>query len=279
MAQSADEYTNLLEQQFHRLPGFVQVVLRDPFNWVDDVVRDIAGQPAELVQAGQGYTALGRHIGSIGTGQSSDRAAILSHAWEGAAYDAFSAQMAAVEQRISTLGQAAAQAQPLLDAAAKACTQSADIIVELVEGFVSFALQDLIVSGALSLVSFGASAAAGAAAAVAKFADVCTEIGGIAEKLTTLLEKIAMLLEKIAALCEKASTFLKDLQKALKTEKGWKNWQKWQATLKRAAVTTAARDAVWYPLDGGTFPGPVGAGLGVAEHGYQAVTDVQQAHG
>ncbi|HEV2370938.1 MAG TPA: hypothetical protein VGS19_02115 [Streptosporangiaceae bacterium] len=276
MAQSADEYSNLLEQQFQRLPGFVQSVLEVPFRGVDDVVRGIAGQPMELVQAGQGYAALGKQIDAIGTGQQRDRAVILGHAWEGAAYDAFSAQMAQVEQRISSLGQAAAQTQPLLDAAARACTQSADIIVGIVEGFVSWVLQDLIVSTVLSFFTFGAAEAAGAAIAVAKFADTVAEIGGIAEKLAAVLAKIAELLAELANLCKKITTFLTDLQTALTEAKGW---AKVAAIMKRAAVTTVTRDGVSYAVDGGPFPGPVGAGAGTVAHGVQAVKDVQQAHG
>jgi uncharacterized protein YukE len=276
VAQSADEYSNLLEQQFQRLPGFIQAVLEVPFRGVDDVIRDIAGQPMELVHAGQGYAQLGKQIDAIGTEQQQDRAAILSHAWEGAAYDAFSAQMAQVEQRIANLGQAAAQTQPLLDAAAKACAQSADIIVEIVEGFVSWVLQDLIVSTVLSFFTFGAAEAAGAALAVAKFADTVAEVGGVAEKLATVLEKIAELLADLAKVCKKIATFLADLQKALKEAKGW---AKIAAIMKRAAVTAVTRDGVSYVIDGGTFPGPVGAGVGVATHGDHAVGDVQQAHG
>jgi uncharacterized protein YukE len=276
VAQSADEYSNLLEQQFARLPGFIQSVLEVPFHYVDDVIRDVAGQPMELVQAGQGYAALGKQIDAIGTEQQQDRAAILGHAWEGAAYDAFSAQMAQVEQRIASLGQAATQTQPLLDAAAKACAQSADIIVEIVEGFVSWVLQDLIVSTVLSFFTFGAAEAAGAALAVAKFADTVAEVGGVVEKLATVLEKIAQLLADLANLCKKIATFLTDLQTALKEAKGW---AKIAAIMKRAAVTTVARDGVSLAIDGGTFPGPVGAGAGVAIHGAHAIGDVQQAHG
>jgi uncharacterized protein YukE len=276
VAQSADEYSNLLEQQFARLPGFIQAVLEVPFRGVDDVIRDIAGQPMELVHAGQGYAALGKQIDAIGTEQLQDRTAILGHAWEGAAYDAFSAEMAQVEQRISSLGQAAAQTQPLLDAAAKACTQSADIIVEIVEGFVSWVLQDLIVSTVLSFFTFGAAEAAGAAIAVAKFADTVEEIGGIAEKLATVLEKIAELLADLSNLCKKIATFLTDLQTALKGASGW---GKIAAIMKRAAVTTVTRDGISYVVDGGTFPGPVGAAVGAATHGAHAVTDVEQAHG
>lgn len=273
MAQSADDYTNLLEQQFSRLPGFIQAVLRDPFNWVDDFVRDVAGQPAELVNAGTGYAALGKQIDAIGTAQEQDRASILGPAWSGPAYNAFSAQMAQIEQRISTLGQASAQTQPLLDSAAKACAQSADIIVEIIEGFVSWVLQDLIVSTVLAFFSFGASEAAGAAIAVARFADVCDEIGGIGRQLATVLEKIAELLADLSKICKAIATFLTDLQKSLKEAKGL---ERLAAIMKRAAVTTAVRDGGSYAIDGGSFPGPVGAGAGVVTHGYHAIGDVQQ---
>lgn len=279
MAQSSGDYTNLLEQQFSRLPGFIQAVLRDPFNWVDDLVRDIAGQPAELVHAGERYAALGKRIDAIGSEQYGDRTSILGGAWEGAAYDAFSAQMAQVEQQISALGQASTQTQPLLDAAAKACTQSADIIVEIVEGFVSWVLQDVVVSAVLSFFTFGGAAAAGAALAVERFAEVCAQIGRIGEKLAEVLRTIADLLRGLALYCENVTTFLKELQDALKAEKGFTNMKHWLAVAKRAGVTTAARGAVSYPLDGGPFPGPVGAGAGAVTHGYHAVGDVQQANG
>lgn len=275
---SAPVYTNELEQQFNRLPGFIQSVLRSPFNWVDQKLQDIAGHPDQLVSAGNSYAALGKQIQQLGTEQQQDRTSILGGgAYSGPAYEAFSAQMAQVEQQLNSLGQSTGQTQQLLDGAAQACTQSANIIVDIVESTVSFILQDAIISGIAAFFSFGASLVAGAAAAAEKFATACEEIGGVIAKLTSVLEKIASLLKQIASICQKVVTYLSDLQKALKDTKGLLN--KLPYTIQRGLITTGARQAASRTLDGGapTLPGPVGGGYRAVTSTVKGVQDVNQA--
>lgn len=273
---TAAVYTNELEQQFTRLPGFIQSVLRDPFNWVDGKLKDIAGQPQQLVSAGTAYAGLGKQIQRLGDQQRQDRVAILSGAYTGPSYEAFSAQMAQVEQQIAALGQATGQTQQILDGAAQACAQSASMIVDIVEGTISWILQDAVVSGVLSLFTFGAAAAAGAAAAVAKFAETCSEIGGIIARLTTVLEKIASLLEKIASVCTRVATYLKDLQKVIASQKGLKNLLT-KEKLQRSLINVGVRSAAGYGVDGAPIPGIAG-GLGHAgQSGYQGYQDAQHA--
>ncbi len=275
---SAPVYTNELEQQFNRLPGFIQSVLRTPFNWVDQKLQDVAGHPDQLVSAGNSYAALGRQIQQLGTEQQQDRTSILGGgAYSGPAYEAFSAQMAQVEQQLSSMGQSTGQAQQLLDGAAQACTQSANIIVDIVESTVSFILQDAIISGIAAFFSFGASLAAGAAAAAEKFATACEEIGGVIAKLASVLEKIASLLKQVASICQKVVKYLSDLQKALKDTKGLLN--KLPYTVQRGLITAGARQAVSHTVDGGApaMPGPVGGAYRVVTSTVKGVQDVNQA--
>ncbi|HEY2578227.1 MAG TPA: hypothetical protein VGI74_18135 [Streptosporangiaceae bacterium] len=275
---SAPAYTNELEQQFSRLPGFIQDVLRTPFNWVDQKLQDVAGHPDQLVSAGNSYAALGKQIQQLGTEQQQDRTSILGGgAYSGASYEAFSATMSQVEQQISSLGQSTGQTQKLLDGAAQACTQSANIIVTIVESAVSFILQDAIISGIAAFFSFGASLAAGAAAAAEKFASACEEIGGVIAKLTSVLEKIAGLLRQVASICERVVQYLRELQTALKDTKGLLN--KLPYTVQRGLITAGARQIVSRTADGGapTMPGPVGGGYRVVTSTVKGVHDVNQA--
>lgn len=271
---SAAVYTNELEQQFNRLPGFLQSVLRDPFNWVDGKLKDIAGQPGQLVSAGNLYATLGKQIEQLATEQEQDRTSIIGGAYSGQSYDAFSAKMAEVEQEISKLGQATGQTQQLLDGAAQACAQSASMIVDIVEGTISFIIQDAVVSGLASLFTFGAAAAVGAAAAAAKFAAACEKVGGIIAKLTSLLEKLASLLEKIAEICTKVAEYLKKLQQDLNTAKGL---QAMLAKLQRAGVNFGVRAGVGYGVDGGSIPGPIGGAGHAGLAGYQGWKDAHNA--
>jgi hypothetical protein len=268
---SASVYTNELEQQFSRLPGFIQSVLRDPFDWVDGKLKDIAGQPDQLVNAGHAYAGLGRQIQLLGAEEEHDRTSILGGAYSGRSYDAFSAKMAEVEQQISKLGQATGQTQQLLDAAAQACAQSASMIVDIVEGTISFIIQDAVVSGVLSLFTFGAAAAAVAAA---KFAMACEKVGEIIAKLSALLEKLASLLEKIAEICTKVAEYLKRLQQDLKTAKGL---EAMLAKLQRAGINLGVRAGVGYGVDGRTIPGPVGGAAHAGVGGYQGWKDARNA--
>jgi uncharacterized protein YukE len=265
-------YSNELEQQFSRLPGFLQSVLRDPFNWVDGVLKDIAGQPGQLVSAGQAYAGLGQQIQQLGSQQQQDRTSIVSGAYAGASYDAFSAKMIEVEQRISSLGQATGQTQQLLDGAAQACAESASMIVSIVEGTISFILQDAVVSGVLSFFTFGAAAAAGAAVAAAKFATACEEVGGIVARLTTVLEKIAVLFEKIATICQDVVGRLNELQAVIKGQKGIGNLIT-KAKLARSGINVAVRSGAGYAVDGGPIPGPVGGGVHAGADAYQGAKD------
>lgn len=269
-------YQNELEQQFSRLPGFLQDVLRDPFNWVDGILKDIAGNPEQLASAGEAYAALGRQITQLGTQQAQDRQSILNGAWDGQAYQAFSAKMVQVEQQIDSLGRAAGQTQQLLDSAAQACTESADAIVSIVEGVISFALQSAIIAGVTSLITFGASAAADAALIVAKFADACEEIGGIVARLSTVLEKIANVLADLARIGARVAKYLKDLKDALKDAK-WLSKEGFPIKAQGSAIAGAVRAATGEPLIGSPFPGIVG-GLGhAAVDGYEGVKDAQHA--
>lgn len=280
---TAAAYQNELETQFARLPGFLQDVLRDPFNWVDGVIKDIAGQPEQLTSAGAEYTALGQQITRLGQEQAHDRQSILNGAWEGQARDSFSAQMAQVEQQMASLGQATAQTRELLDSAAQACTESASMIVEIVEGVISFVLQDAVISGLASLVTFGGAAAAGAAAAVAKFASACEKIGGIAERLGTVLEKVASMLEKLAEICRTVVTKMRELQNAVKAAKKEHGMLATftkdgvRPMMTRSAINTAVRGAAGEGLVGSPIPGLGGGIEHAGKDGYQAVKDVQQA--
>lgn len=265
-------YQNELEQQFNRLPGFIQSVLQAPFHWVDGVIKDVAGQPDQLVAAGQAYASLGTQISQLGTEQQQDRTSILSGAYSGKSYDAFSANMAQIEQQISNLGQATGQTQQILDAAAQACTQSASIIVQIVEGTISFILQDVVLSIVTSFFDFGASLAAGAAAAAAKFADACAQIGGVVAKLTPIMEKIAALLGELESICTKVQKYLESVQEVIATQKGLKNLITKQKMV-RSGVNVAVRAGAGYGVDGGSIPGPAGAAVHVGIDGYQAGKD------
>lgn len=280
---TAAVYQNELETQFSRLPGFLQGPLRDPFNWIDGLLKDIAGNPDQLTSAGEKYAALGRQVTQLGQEQAQDAQGILSGNWEGQAFDAFIAQMNQTELQIASLGQSITQTQPLLDAAAQACAQSASMIVEIVEGVISFILQDAVVSGVAALFTFGASVAAGVAAAVAKFASACEKIGGIAEKLGVVLEKVAAMLKKLEETCNEVVGNLEKLQKAIaktKKEMGLKGWKTKDGALvygKRTAINAAVRAGVGVPLVGNPFPGIVGGPLHAGEDGVKAGMDVHQA--
>lgn len=278
MASTA--YENELEQQFGQLPGFLQDVLREPFNWIDGVLKDIAGNPQQLLAAGEHYAAMGKQVSQLSEQAAQDRQSILSGAWEGQAYQQFSSKLAQAEQQITALGQSIAQTQPLLESAAQACAESASAIVSIVEGVVSFLLQDAIISGVTAVISFGASAAAGAAAAVAKAAEACEEIGGIVARLTSVLEKVAAMLEKIAAIVSKAERFMKELQEALKASKGLKPWLTKSGFITKAEgslVATGVRTVAGEALVGSPFPGIAGGVVHAAEDGYKADQEARQA--
>jgi WXG100 family type VII secretion target len=189
-------YSNELEAMFGRLPGWLQDPLREPFTFIDGLLLDVAGRPDELMQAADKYAALGARIVQLGQQQATDRQALYGQ-WTGEAYNAFSTLMPEVETRIQTLGNDVTKTRDVLAAAAQACTDGANAIVEIVWAFVSWLLTSLVANAILAVLSLGAALVAEIAAAMGRALVVLKDVVQVAERVSSVIEKVAQALEKL----------------------------------------------------------------------------------
>jgi uncharacterized protein YukE len=193
---AAAAYTNELESMFNRLPGFLQDPLREPFNVINGLLLDVAGQPEELTQAGEKYAALGARIMQLAQQQSTDRAALSGH-WAGQAFIEFSTLMPEVETRIETLGNDVTKTRDVLASAAQACTDGANTICEIVWALISWLLTSLVANAILAVVSFGASLAAEVAEALGGTLVALKNVFEAAERVSSVIEKVGQVIEKL----------------------------------------------------------------------------------
>jgi WXG100 family type VII secretion target len=253
---TATAYKNELENAFGQLPGWLQSPLRPVFEKFDEALHWVAGNPDDLQRAGQVYVQLGQQIQQLTEQQRQDRAK-LAGAWEGDAYEAFTGKMQEIEQGLSTLSQATAKTQEVLKAAAEACVEGANMIIEIIVALIMWIISTIVVNVALSVLTFGLSLAAEVAEAVAGALTALARVLSVVEKVAQVLEKIAQVLEKIAAIIQKIVQLLKKLEGLLKALKAWSK----EASLFKSPAGWAGRKAVFSGVNAGVSKG-VGAATG-----------------
>lgn len=206
---------NELESMYAALPGIVQDLLQEPFLWLDDKLKMVAGSPQELLDAGTQYQQLGYLINGLLVEDRADVAA-LGRSWTGEAHDAFANRMEDVDATMETLVGCLAAMPQLLQSGADACVEGADMIVELVVALLALALSTMAINLALSVITFGASLAAGAAEVLAEAAATMARVLQVVEKIAQVLAKIAQVLKKIAEVLRMVKTFFQEQQAGLK---------------------------------------------------------------
>jgi uncharacterized protein YukE len=246
----SQEAANKLESWYAGLPGIVQSTLHEPYQWMDNALRSVSGDPAALMAAGPHYLQYAQRVHQLAAEQLQDRAA-LNGRWEGDAYEAFSQSVTFVDQQLQQLEAALKGVPELLESGAQACVEGANMIIDIVTSLIMFAIGILVTNLALSVVTFGASIAAGvaevlaeAAAGLARVAGVVEKVGAVLEKIANVLEKIATILAKIRDLLQRLGKALDEEKAALKTYKGAERIKK-QATFigKNVAVSQATKYA------------------------------------
>ncbi len=194
----ADEYSNSLERMFASLPGWLQAPLKPAYDEIDGLLRQVAGNPQELLHAGDLYASLATKIEQMAEEQAADRARLISGHWHGQAYESFSTMTAGVETQLQTFAKAMGNTKEVLTSAAQACTEGADAICQIVETLITWLISSFVVNVALAFFTFGISLAAEAAEALAGAAESLAQISQVVDRVATLLEKIASVLKKIA---------------------------------------------------------------------------------
>ena len=247
---TAAAYQNELESAFGQLPGWLQSPLRPIFEKFDEGLQWVAGNPDDLLRAGQVYVQLGQQIQQLTEQQRQDRAK-LAGAWEGDSYEAFTAKMGEIEQGLTTLSQATTKTQEVLQAAAQACVEGANMIIEIITALIMWLIGTIVVNAALAVFTFGLSLAAEVAEAIAGALASLARVMSVIEKVAKVLEKIAQVIKKIAEIIQKIVRLLEKLEKLLKKLKDWSK----KAKLTKEPIDWAVRKGVNAGVNAGVTKG------------------------
>jgi uncharacterized protein YukE len=278
----SEEYANKLEHWFYSLPSLVQEVLHEPFSWMNNALRSVAGQPDALLAAGSQCIQLGETIHQLSQQQQRDRASLAGH-WSGDAYDGFTASMQHIEAQLDKLADGVRRVDELLKSGAHACLDSANMIIDIVTSLIMLALGTIAVNVALSVISLGTTPAAGVAEVIAQALAAAARVARVLEKTAQILEKLSELFFKLNRLLKQITEILKQIKEVLAESKALaktsQGWDKLGAKVSFGLQKTAVSKGIW-AATGGTvnIPGTAGglyhAGKEYVD-GWQRAGDVQ----
>ncbi|MFI5938261.1 WXG100 family type VII secretion target [Actinoplanes sp. NPDC051494] len=238
---------NKLESWFYGLPQLVQEVLQEPFEWSNDALKAVAGDPDAMMAAIPEYQRLATRVQALGTAQVTDRNT-LAASWSDDAFLAFSARVDDIDQQIKDLVSGIEQLPDLLKAGADACVEGANMIIDIITSLIMLALSTIAVNVALSIVTLGTSLAAGVAmimaevsVATARVLRVIERVAAVLKKIEAVFRKIQQILEKIVGYLRKIEAMLKKLKDASKAAQGT---EKWVAKAKFAGANAAVSKTI-----------------------------------
>jgi hypothetical protein len=268
------EYQNQLEQAFNSLPGVVQSALRTAYEPVDDALHWVCGDPDALVSAGQTYVQLGNRTRDVSSLVRSDVTA-LEGSWTDEAGQAFRTRMDNACEALTAAGQTLGDTDKILTASAHAAVDAADTICDIVVSAVEFIIADFAVSAALSVLTFGASVAAGIAAAIADWAEATFEVSRVVEVIVKVLNTVEKVLTALAELFRT----LKEIFALLRELKQDASFLGKLGILAGKTAISKTTSTAWNALPGvSDMPqGGVHWGIEAGEDAKRTYDDVQQA--
>lgn len=274
------EYANRLEQWFQSAPGPVQEVLRPVFDPANELLKSVAGDPQDLVRAGQRYVDLSRQLIEVAEQQRVDRR-MLAGAWEGEGYEAFSVRADDIERKLENVAEATRSTKQVLEAAAQACVEGANLIIDIIVALISFAIATLVVKAALAALTFGASMAAWVAEQIAAGLTALARITQVVTRVAELLRRVAQIFRQLATILRSLAELLKELRLLLKELDALRNTVKSvHGTFSKAHLAaTAARGAAYGLTNatvlGGAVPMPLGSAVDAAASARDTVQSAQ----
>ena len=158
----------------------------------------ITGDSEEVRSVADRWRANADKVRAIGEFQ--DRTArTLGGQWSGEAAEAFAALVAQLSRDIDAIAASMDDTAEFLDDAAMEIELAEQAVEDIIRELIEWALLSLAVSAALSLVTLGASAAAGAAAAAARAAVAGSRIATVLTKVAQALNALTQALRAIKA--------------------------------------------------------------------------------
>lgn len=209
------EYSNKLEQFYNGAPGAVKTVMNffGAFDMIRDLLYKVTGDPNKVAGKGADYIQAGQDIQAVAEAVSAARSGITQ--WSGAARSEFDAKIVEHVEKIGDLAQAVTKTDEILKAAAKACVEGANLVIDIVVTVVKWCIRSFLAALATSWCSFGATVGAWIGANVARGIQAFQKIMSALQKLGSFLQKLATMLQKLSQILAKVKTILQAIQQVL----------------------------------------------------------------
>ncbi|WP_188037654.1 WXG100 family type VII secretion target [Actinotalea sp. JY-7885] len=178
------------------LDGLVDAVLRPVVAPLADMFDSVTGDSEEVRSTAQRWRDLATTLDQL-VDHHRDVLQPLAGAWEGDAHEAFAASMKELQTKVEGLADSTRETAEFLDDAAMEVETAEELVATIIRELIEWALLSLVVGAALSVVTLGASAAAGAAAAAARGAVAYSKIATVLAKVASLLTQLANLLRAV----------------------------------------------------------------------------------
>ncbi len=181
------------------LEGAIDAVMRPLVSPLADQFDWVTGDSAEVTATAERWRDMARRTRALS--DSELNAAFRTTAgWTGQASDAFERITKEFAEQIDAVAAEMDEtAEYLLDASLEV-KMAEDLVETIIRELIEWALITLVVSAALAVVTFGASAAAGGAAAAAEAAVAGSRVAAALSKLAKLLKAVADALKAVKAM-------------------------------------------------------------------------------
>ena len=174
------------------LDGLVDGLLRPLVAPLADMFDWVTGDSAQVRSTAQRWRDLATMLDAVVDHHARAIAPVAAD-WDGAAHDAFAAAMSDLRAQVQEIAEAASQTSDFLDDAAMEIEVAEELVSAIIRELIEWALLTLVVSAALAVVTFGASALAGGAAAAAEAAVATSRIATVLTKIAAALTRLAQL--------------------------------------------------------------------------------------
>jgi hypothetical protein len=181
------------------LEGAIDAVMRPLVSPLADQFDWVTGDSAEVSATAERWRDLARRTRALSDSELNE-AFRTAAGWTGQASDAFERLARDFAEQIDAVAaEMDVTAEYLLDASLEV-KMAEDLVETIIRELIEWALITLVVSAALAVVTFGASAAAGGAAAAAQAAVAGSRVASALAKLAKLLRAVADALKAVRAM-------------------------------------------------------------------------------
>ena len=180
----------------------VDAILRPLVQWMAEPLDSVTGDAEEVRAAGTKWQDAAKSLRDV-VDQEKQAVARVQGSWEGEAADAFAASMKDLCAAMEALASSMEETKEFLDDAAMEVQMAEELVETIIRELIEWAIITLLSALALSVISFGASAAAGAATVAAEAAVAGSRIARVLATVARVLKKVSELL-KMAKLTSRA---------------------------------------------------------------------------